>query len=93
MFNQVKPHLTQHEIIEMHLVFDSLSRGADARVDETQLPNIFCKNASSIYDSDIGAGFTDQLASMVKLKYIAGPFKKPPLKNFRVNQAYFTCEL
>ena len=86
LFHQVKPHLSEHEIQEMYLVFDSLSRGADARVDESQLPPIFCQNASSIYDSDIGSGFTDQLASMVRLKYIAGPFKKPPLKNFRVNQ-------
>ena len=60
---------------------------ASARVVEHVLEDsLFAHNAESVYVKDTAIGFTDQLASFVKLGYVAGPFKRPPLENFRVNQ-------
>ena len=60
---------------------------ASARVvDHVLQEPLFAHNAESVYVKDTAIGFTDQLASFVKLGYVAGPFKRPPLENFRVNQ-------
>ena len=47
---------------------------------------LFAHNAESVYEQQTAAGFTDQLSTFVKKGYIAGPFDRPPLPNFRVNQ-------
>ena len=49
---------------------------------EKILPPIDAKNARSAYLH--GVLLTDTIAQWVKNKMVAGPFDKPPLKNFRV---------
>ena len=69
------------------LLHFSFHFSASARVvaDAVSEP-LFAKNAESVYEHETAVGFTDQLASFVKLGYVAGPFDRPPLENFRVNQ-------
>ena len=52
------------------------------------MDSLFAHNAPSLYEHETAVGFTDQLASFVKSGYVAGPFKKPPFKKFRINQIF-----
>ena len=84
--SESKHLLTPEELDKCYEVIGNLSEGADAWVDESKLPETFQKNTNSIYDHETAVGFTDMLATFVKLGYVSGPFKRPPIKNLRVNQ-------
>jgi len=47
------------------------------------LPPVFCKNTPSAIDN--GGPLTDTIADWTEKKCVAGPFKTPPLRKFRVN--------
>ena len=47
------------------------------------LPVLNSQNAKSAFTH--GEMLTDTIAHWVKNKMVAGPFRKPPLNNFRVN--------
>ena len=47
------------------------------------LPVLNSQNAKSAFTH--GEMLTDTIAHWVKNKMVAGPFRKPPLNNFRIN--------
>jgi hypothetical protein len=48
-----------------------------------ELPSCHCKNSNSTLK--FAAEVTDTIASWVKQGFVCGPFKNPPVSNFRVN--------
>ena len=64
------------------IAIDTLTRGATTALKYT-LGQITVPNAKSAYH--YGEFLTDSIAGWVKNKMVAGPFKTPPLKNFRAN--------
>ena len=63
-------------------VLDNLKNGAPA-CQIKELPAVFCENDESTYEN--GAILTDTIAEWGVKKFTAGPFDRPPLKQFRVN--------
>ena len=63
-------------------VLKSVLEGAQAHQVE-HLPPVICPNNKSLIEA--GERVTDELASGIKKGFIAGPFSKPPLKEFRSN--------
>jgi len=61
---------------------ETLNFGAKPKLTRL-LPTLFCKNANSTYKN--GESLTDTVAHWIKEDFVAGPFEKAPLKNFRVN--------
>jgi hypothetical protein len=74
--------LTVHQRAHASTVLYELVHGADACQREA-MPALQEKNAASVYAH--GREFTDNLATWIKLGFVAGPFATPPVKNFRVN--------
>jgi len=63
-------------------VLENLKNGAPA-CQIKELPAVFCENDESTYEN--GAILTDTIAEWGVKKFTAGPFDRPPLKQFRVN--------
>ena len=61
---------------------NTLKNGASTFLKQ-MLPKLNSQNAKSAFI--YGEMLTDTVAHWVKSKRVAGPFKNPPLKNFRVN--------
>ena len=59
-----------------------LKEGAGTKL-ERELTGLKCANARSA--TDHGEMMTDNIAHWVRQKFVAGPFKQPPFKDFRVN--------
>ena len=74
--------LTECEIVRGESCINSLLNGADSAQNNV-LPACHCANAKS--STENGPEVTDEIANWCKKKYIAGPFKYPPLPMFRVN--------
>ena len=70
---------------------NNIRNGADSLVDFSALKPLNVKNSKNMSRSDVGAYYTDQLVSMLKKKFVSGPFVEPPIKNLRVNKL-FTVE-
>ncbi len=65
-----------------------MKHGADAYVNEKLLPGVTVKNSASIMEPKVAQLFTDQLASYMKMNFIAGPFKEKPCPEFRCNSLF-----
>jgi hypothetical protein len=48
-----------------------------------ELPTLKCRNARSVFEN--GEMITDTIGAWVTAKIVAGPFAKPPFRNFRTN--------
>ena len=60
----------------------NLKRGARTQLGKT-LPGLDAKNAASAFEE--GEMMTDNIACWVDRKFVAGPFRRKPYKEFRVN--------
>ena len=74
--------ITDSEYMRGCTCIKSLVEGA-CSFQTDDLPACFCNNAKSSFKN--GPEVTDTIAVWTVKKYIAGPFKDPPFKNFRVN--------
>ena len=75
--------LTESEYLRGLRVFGYLTHGAPAFL-KTNIPAIQVRNEESAYEH--GEMLTDTLADWVESKFVCGPFKTPPVQNFRANQ-------
>jgi hypothetical protein len=75
--------MTKTENVRAKKVIFSLKKGAPS-LQKSYLPECNCKNALSTFIH--GAIVTETIASWVEKDFVAGPFKKPPFKDFRVNR-------
>ncbi len=80
--------MSSEEIEWMESTLDNLKYGANAHVDETQLPGMEAPNSSSMLEPRVGQQYTDTLASMIKSGIVSGPYSSPPLDNFRANSLF-----
>ena len=62
--------------------------GADSLVDLEAVQPLYDVNSKSLYKPKVGALFTDQLVSLIKNKYVSGPFEEYPFDNLRINSMF-----
>ena len=62
--------------------------GADSLVDFDKVQPLFDVNSKSLYPKKVGSFFTDQLVSLIKNKYVSGPFSTYPFDNLRINSMF-----
>ena len=62
--------------------------GADSLVDFDKVQPLYDPNSKSLFKPKVGSLFTDQLVSLVKKKYVSGPFAKKPFENLRINSMF-----
>lgn len=62
--------------------------GADSLVDFNEVKPLFDVNSTSLYKPKVGSLFTDQLVSLIKNKYVSGPFEDYPFENLRINSMF-----
>ena len=67
---------------------NNLRYGADSLVDLDKLYELHEHNAPNMSRADIGCFYTDQLVSLIKKKFVSGPFLEPPIENLRVNKLF-----
>ena len=72
----------------MARTIDNLRFGADALVDETLLKPMTDENSKSMHSPIVGKYYTDQLATMIKKKFVCGPFETSPIPNLRINSLF-----
>jgi hypothetical protein len=82
LIEEKKQRLTEQQLLRAYRCIDYLVNGADA-FQKSPLPACFLKNADSTFD--FWREVTDTIAVWVKKGFAAGPFKTPPIKNFRCN--------
>ncbi len=59
-----------------------MRQGADALLDPTLLTPMTDENRKSVLHPEVARHNTDQLATMIKKKFVAGPFDSPLFLNF-----------
>lgn len=62
--------------------------GAESLVDINKLHELDDKNSRSVLHSEVGRAYTDQLVTMIKKGFVAGPFPEPPIENLRINSLF-----
>jgi hypothetical protein len=76
-------NLTKSENFRAKKAIFSLKKGAPS-LQKEKLGSCLCKNAISTYVH--GQVVTDTVATWVEKDFVAGPFVKPPFRDFRVNR-------
>lgn len=71
----------------LHSIND-LRFGADSLVDFNKIGPLHDTNAVNMRLSTIGSFYTDQLVTMIKDKYVSGPFDISPFPNARINSLF-----
>ena len=66
----------------------NLREGADALVDESKLHPLDDDNSKSVLLPEVARHYTDQLATMIKKGFVAGPFDESPIPNLRINSLF-----
>ncbi len=66
----------------------NLRFGADALVDESVLRPMMDENLKSMFLPHVGKHYTDQLATMIKKKFVCGPFDTSSIPNLRINSLF-----
>ena len=69
-------------------MIDNLRYGADTLVDESVLRPMTDENSKSMFLPHVGKHYTDQLATMIKKKFVCGPFDTSPIPNLRINSLF-----
>ena len=72
----------------MQRTIDNMRFGADALIDPTLLTPMVEENGRSVLQPEVARHYTDQLATMVKKGFVAGPFDKSPIPNLRINSLF-----
>lgn len=80
--------ITGDQRFNMQRTIDNMRNGADALIDPSQLTPMSDENSKSVLQPDVGRFYTDQLATMVKNGFVAGPFDTSPLPNLRLNSLF-----
>ena len=62
--------------------------GAESLVDISQLHDLDDKNSRSVLHTEVGRAYTDQLVTMIKKGFVAGPFLESPVENLRINSLF-----
>ena len=62
--------------------------GADSLVDKSMITNLDDSNSSNMGNQKIGSFYTDQLVTLLKKKFISGPFIESPIESLRVNSLF-----
>ena len=70
------------------LVITDLTQGANTLAKTEQLGAIECPNRPGLENAAVGRLITDQICSWIKSGCVAGPFRTPPLPDFRVNSMF-----
>ena len=78
----VKDRITHAEYTRGLRAIESIKEGAPSH-QKSSLPGCFVENSSST--TKHGREVSDNIATWVKNNYAAGPFRTPPLSEFRVN--------
>lgn len=86
ILNSVKDQLPDYVKNIADRCLKSLKFGADTYADTSQLGPLNCSNSKDL--SITGHYFGDQLCSFIKDRFVAGPFKDPPLPNLRINNVF-----
>lgn len=79
---KASPFLLLSEKFRGHKTIFFLGHGFPS-YQKCQLPALSCENAESAFE--FGKEMTDTLGQWTKAGFVSGPFKEPPVKNFRVN--------
>ena len=80
--NQHSKKMTCHQLFRAKRCLESLKKGAQAYQSKS-LPGVFTKNSPSL--SENGILMTDTIGVWIKKGIVSGPFRQPPLAQFRVN--------
>ena len=62
--------------------------GADSLVDLEKVKPLYDVNSKSLLKPVVGALFTDQLVTLIKSKFVSGPFDHSPFENLRINSLF-----
>ena len=72
----------------MQRTLDNMRNGADALIDPSKVSPMTDQNSKSVLHPEVGKHYTDQLATMVKNKFVAGPYDTSPIPNLRLNSLF-----
>ena len=62
--------------------------GANSLVDTSMISELNDSNSTNMAKQKIGSFYTDQLVSLLKKKFISGPFIESPIENLRINSLF-----
>ena len=77
-----KEYMTIAEVSRARKVIKNLKMGAPS-YQKKNLPSLYCVNDESSYEN--GEVLSDNIADWVVGEFVAGPFKYPPVQDFRTN--------
>ena len=80
--------LTDVQKFNMQRTINNMRHGADALIDPSLITPMTDENSKSVLQPEVARHYTDQLATMIKKKFVAGPFDSPPFPNFRTNSLF-----
>lgn len=72
----------------MRRTLDNMRFGADALIDPSKVSPMVDQNGKSVLQPEVARYYTDQLVTMVKNKFVAGPFDTSPIPNLRINSLF-----
>lgn len=87
-FLAVYDDLDPDQRFNMARTIDNMRFGADALIDPTLLNPMVEENGRSVLQPEVARHYTDQLATMVKKGFVAGPFDESPIPNLRINSLF-----
>ena len=82
MIEENRDFMTKAEICRGNKAVEYLVHGAPAH-QKKQLPPVACRNHESSYENAVS--LTDTIAQWIIGKFVSGPFRCPPVSNFRSN--------
>ena len=82
--------LTEVQRFNMQRTIDTMRNGADALIDDSKLNFMEDENSKSVLQTEVAQFYTDQLATMVKKRFVCGPYdpEDVPVENLRLNSLF-----
>lgn len=81
------------DIMQKHNIektINTMRDGADALIDEDLVSDLQDENGRSVLQPEVAQFYTDQLVTMIKNGFVAGPFEPDdvPVKDLRINSLF-----